>query len=426
MQYNSYILPNNLQTIFIDTDSFPSFTALLLVNVGSRDESASLSGMSHFIEHMTFKGSKKYPTAYDISATIEGIGAVVNAYTSKDHTGYWVKAPIAHANKVIDVMADMVLNPRLLKEELDREKQVIIEEIHMYEDMPARKVSDIFDEVVFKGSPLAADIAGTPLSVSAFTRGQVKAYMNKYYHPNRSILVISGGIEKHIDTLKSKINATFGGWKPGSDLKRNHTTLHQSEPQIHIHNKKTEQSHVCLGFRAFSYNDKRRYTLSVLSAILGGGMSSRMFIQVRERLGLCYYISTGQELYEDAGVIVTQAGVKNDIGTMKQALRAMYKEHASLARGEVNAEELTRAKELMKGRLILSLEDSHSVASFIAGQVRSRGKYLTPEHVLKNIDHVTAQDITSVAKELFTPKHMTIAAIGPLSPGDIDISDVLS
>ena len=426
MKYTTHTLPNKLQTICIDTDSFPSFTALLLVDVGSRDESAKLSGMSHFVEHMTFKGSKKYKTAYDISSTIEGIGAVVNAYTSKDHTGYWVKAPIDHAEKVLDVMGDMILHSKLEKIEIEREKQVIIEEINMYEDMPARNISDIFDEVIFKGSPLAVDIAGTATTVSAFTQTQVKAYMNEHYHPNRSILVISGGIEKHLDRLKSKIESTFGGWKMGSDITRKHTVLTQSKPQIYIHNKKTEQSHVCLGFTAFSYNDKRRYTLSVLSALLGGGMSSRMFIQVRERLGLCYYISTGQELYEDVGHIVTQAGVKNDIATMKKALRAMYVQYMSLAHGEVTAEELTRAKELMKGRLILSLEDSHSVASFIAGQVLARGKYLTPEQVLKNIDKVTAEDITNVAKELFTPEHMTIAAIGPHTSKDISITDVIS
>ena len=426
MKYTTHTLSNKLQTIYIDTDSFPSFTALLLVNVGSRDESAKLSGMSHFVEHMTFKGSKKYPTAYDISSTIEGIGAVVNAYTSKDHTGYWVKAPINHAEKVIDVMGDMILHSKLEKIEMEREKKVIIEEINMYEDMPARKVSDIFDEIIFKGSPLAVDIAGTPTSVSAFTRAQVKAYMNEYYHSNRSILAISGGIENHLDTLQSKIESTFGGWKMGSYITRKHSTLTQSKPQIHMHTKKTEQSHVCLGFTAFSYNDKRRYILSVLSALLGGGMSSRMFMQVRERLGLCYYISTGQELYEDIGHIVTQAGVKNDITTMKKALRAMYVEYMSLAHGQVTAEELTRAKELMKGRLILSLEDSHSVASFIAGQVLARGEYLTPEQVLKNIDKVTAEDITNVAKELFTPEHMTIAAIGPHTSKDISIADVIS
>ncbi|MDA1316577.1 MAG: pitrilysin family protein [bacterium] len=426
MQYNSHILENKLRTIYIDTDSFPSFTALLLVNVGSRDESASLSGMSHFVEHMTFKGSKKYPTAFDISSEIEGIGAVVNAYTSKDHTGYWVKAPIHQAEKVIDVMADMILHSKLLNEEMDREKQVIIEEINMYEDMPARKVSDIFDEVLFKGSSMARDIAGTPKTVSSFTQAQVKSFMSTHYHPESSLLVISGGINNHVDELKSKINSAFGRWKQGKKYERSEISVVQSEPNLHIHTKETEQSHVCLGFRAFSYNDKRRYALTVLSAILGGGMSSRMFIQVRERLGLCYYISTGRELYEDTGYIVTQAGVKNDIQTMQKALRAMYKEHSSLANGEVTTTELTRAKELLKGRLILSLEDSHSMASFIAGQIQMRGDYLTPEEILNHIDAVSESDITSLAKELFTPNNMTITAIGPLATKDINLADVLS
>lgn len=426
MQYTTHTLANNLRTLFIDTDSFPSFTALLLVNVGSRDESQKLGGISHFIEHMTFKGSKKYPTAYDISSTIEGMGAIVNAYTSKDHTGYWVKAPIAHAHKVIDVMADIVLYPRLVLQEMEREKKVIIEEINMYEDMPSHKVSDIYDEVLFKGSRLAAEIAGTAKTVSSFTQSQVQDYMQKHYNPESSLLVISGGINKHIKQLTSQINATFGAWKSGKVNKRTHVQYQQPQPNIRIHTKKTEQAHVCMGFRTFAYKDKRRYALTVLSALLGGGMSSRMFIQIRECLGLCYYISTGHELYEDTGYIVTQAGIKNDAATMKQALTAMYKEYRTITEGGISRQELVRAKELLKGRLILSLEDSRSVASFIAGQIRMTGHYKTPEEVIAHIEAVTSDEVAALAQKLFVPSNITIAAIASIRSEEIDWQDVLS
>ncbi len=414
-----HTLENGLQVIFIDTKTFPTITTLLLVGAGSRYENEKNNGVAHFFEHMAFKGSKKYPNSFVISSTIEGKGGVFNAFTSKDHTGYWIKSTSEHFPTVIDVISDMVLNSTLSIEEIEREKGVISEEINMYEDTPQRKVGEIFEGLLYKGNPLGFDIAGDKETIQKFDRNTFVEYINSLYHPNNSVLVIAGGI-KDKDEYLQMVKDKFKDWKNGEKNKYIPIIESQTKPETLVRYKKTEQAHFCLGFRTFSFKDDRKYTLSVLSAILGGGMSSRLFIQVRERRGLCYYISTGSELYEDCGNVVTQAGVTNNLTKVKEAIETILVEHEKVSKGYIKDDEMNRAKELIKGRLLLSLEDSSHIASFFGNRKLLQNKVETPEEVIKKIMAVSKEDIIKLAKEIFINKNLNFSIIGPFEKNDFD------
>ncbi|MCX7997194.1 MAG: insulinase family protein [Patescibacteria group bacterium] len=427
MNIKKSTLPNNLTVLFVETESFPSFTALLLVGAGSRYETSANNGTAHFLEHMAFKGSEQYPDSLTIASTIEGMGGVFNAFTDKDHTGYWIKAPVAQYDTVMNVLSDMLLHSRLDPEEINREKGVIIEEMNMYEDTPYRKVGDVFEELLYGGTPLGFEIIGTRKNVLSFTRDTFIEYMNAYYRPSNAVLVVAGGFRGSAfeESWMTVIEDKFGGWQDANTPLPVPYTGQQKKPAIRVRHKKTEQAHFCLGFRTFSLTDSRRYDLSVLTTILGGGMSSRLFIEVRERRGLCYYISTGREFYTDTGNLVTQAGVTNSVEKVREALDVTVAQHREIANGSFSDAELTRAKEMMKGRMLLSLENSHSIASFIGTRQLMEKKYATPAEVIEKIDAVTKESVVEVARTCFTPERMNLAVIGPFSESDFPLDYTL-
>ena len=410
-----HTLKNGLRVIFVDTKTFPTVTTLLLIGAGSRYENEKNNGIAHFFEHMAFKGSKKYPNSFIISSTIEGLGGVFNAFTSKDHTGYWIKSTVEHFPTVIDVISDMVLNPILDVTEIEREKGVISEEINMYEDTPQRKVGELFEELLYKGNPLGFDIAGQKEGIRKFDRDTFTDYIKSLYHPGNAVLMVAGGLSTHqdINFYLKLIEDKFKDWQQGTDSNFIKIEEKQEKPQLLVKYKKTEQAHLVLGFRTFSFRDERKYALNVLSAILGGGMSSRLFIQVRERRGLCYYISTGMESYHDCGSIVTQAGVTIDINKVKEAVKTILIEHKKVADGDINDDELKRAKELIKGRFLLSLEDSSTIASFYGVKELLQKKTESPELLIKKIESVTKEEIINLAKEIFVSKNLNFTLIGP-------------
>jgi predicted Zn-dependent peptidase len=412
MKHQIHTLTNGLRVIFVDSGSFSSLTTLLLVGGGSRYENPDNNGVAHFFEHMAFKGSKKYPSSFIIASTVEGLGGAFNAFTSKDHTGYWIKALSEHFGTVSDVISDMVLNPLLKEEEVTREKGVIVEEINLYEDTPYRKVGDYFESLLYDGNPLGYDTAGRKETVTNFTRQTFLDYIGRLYHPKNAVLVVAGGTGKNnhdLDVIEEKL----GGWNGLTAAGYEKVKDVQTKPGILVKYKKTEQSHFCLGFRAFSFFDPRKYALSVLSIMLGGGMSSRLFIEVRERRGLGYYISTGRSLYQDVGNLVTQAGVPNDIEKMKTAIEVILDEHKKISRGEIKADELKRAKELLKGQFLLSLEDSYNLASYFGNRLLLEGRVETPKELVKKIEAVTSDDIITVANDIFRPNKLNFSVIGP-------------
>ncbi len=426
MNPQNFALKNGLRVILIDTKAFPTMTTILLFGAGSRYENKVNNGIAHFFEHIPFKGSKKYPSFFAISSLFESMGAINNAYTSKDHTAYWVKAPTVHFEKVVDVLSDMVLQPLLKEEEIEREKGVIVEEINMYEDSPQRKIGDLFENLLYHGTPLGLDTTGTKETVTKFTRQTFLDYQRKLYHPDNAALVVAGGLSNGMKTLDRAshlndylrvIEKNFGSWKSpvekGRDLSFLPVSEKQTKPNLLVHYKKTEQSHFSLGFRTFSFFDERKYALSILSTILGGGASSRLFIQVRERRGLCYYISTGRESYHDVGYMVTQAGVTNNLDKMKEAISTILSEHKKMRDGDIQDEEITRAKEILKGRTLLSMEDSSNVASWYGTKEILENKIETVEDVLKLIEKVTKDEVVQLAREIFRPEKLNFALIGP-------------
>src|SRR3990172_11141188 len=412
MNAELHTLKNGLQVIFVDIKAFPTITTVLLVGASSRYENKDNNGIAHFFEHMAFKGSKKYPDSFVISSTVEGLGGIFNAFTSKDHTGYWIKSLADHFDTAVGVLSDMVQHSLLVPEEIEREKGVITEEINMYHDMPQRKVGEMFEALLYKDSPLGFEIAGHKEINNKFEKNTFVDYMRKLYHPNNAVLVVAGGLKdksQYLNQIKSKLE----NWQEGEKSTFVKINESQTEPQIFIKHKKTEQAHFCIGFRAFSFNDSRKYALNVLSAILGGGISSRLFIQVRERRGLCYYISTGNELYSDCGNIVTQAVVTNNLDKVKEAIKEILNEHEKITKGEIKDEELKRAKELIKGRFLLSLEDSSVVANYFGTKKLLQDSLETPQEVIKRIEAVTSEEVSSLARDLFVKRNLNLAMVGP-------------
>lgn len=416
MKTELYQLKNGLRVLFVDTKTFSSVSTVLLVGAGSRFENEMNNGIAHFFEHMAFKGSKKYSSSLIISTEIESLGGIFNAFTSKDHTGYYIKAVNDHFPKVADVLSDMVLNPLLLSEEMEKEKGVIIEELNMYEDMPHRKVGEVFEELLYKGNPLGFDIGGSKSTVSKFSREMFVDYIDQLYFPSNSVLIVSGGITNgnmKIEDYKAIIDEKFGSWKDKKSIDYVPVIESQNEPAICLKYKKTEQAHFCLGFRTFSLYDERKFAQQILSTILGGGMSSKLFIEVREKLGLCYYISNGLEAYKDVGNMVTQAGIALQIDKVKKAIEVILREYKGIVDGKITVEEFNKVKELLKGRMILSLEDSINTSLFYGKRVLFENKIVSLDDQINNINKVKIEDVVKLASEIFTNDKLNFAMVGP-------------
>ena len=418
--YSIQTLQNGLSVILVPMPAVKSITVMVMVGAGSRYEAKEINGLSHFLEHMAFKGTKKRPSSQIIAGTIDGIGGEFNAFTSKDHTGFYIKAASAHTGLLIDVLSDMLLNSLLTPSEIEREKGVIIEEINMYADTPIRHISDIYEDLLYGDHPLGWNIAGTADIIRTIKRQDFVDYMGELYLPNNRTIVVAGGIDgqskgkgKGEEIVLKSIIEKLGGWKKNAASGWNSIKIAQSKPKVKLEYKDTEQAHIALGVHAYSYVDPRRYALSVLAAILGGGMSSRLFIQVRERRGLAYYVRSDSEFYMDVGGFVTQAGV--DVKRIDDAIKVILSEYYGIASGkfEISDEELTKSKEYLKGRLTLELEDSRSVAGLYATQEILKRKINTPQEVMIRTESVTKKQVLDVAKEIFVKKHLNLAIIGP-------------
>lgn len=416
--YSTHTYQNGLKLITIPMPGVKSATVMVLVGAGSRYETKNINGLSHFLEHMAFKGTKKRPSALIISSTIDSIGGEFNAFTGKDHTGFYVKSAATHVPLVVDVLSDMILNPLLNQEEIEREKGVIIEEIHMYEDTPMRSIGDIYEELMYGDTPLGWDTAGKPEIIRSIQRQHFVDYMDAYYRPNNAVMIVAGGIGQNSEHKSQNSIVDFVGEKL-QDWKK-HDTQHflaqsdkQAKPQVKVKYKNTEQAHLSLGVRAYKIDHPKKYALSVLSAILGGGMSSRLFIEVRERRGLAYYVRSDASHYADVGNFVTQAGI--DVKRIDDAINVIKEQYFGIVTGKlkIKSEELTKAKEYLKGRLTLDLEDSRDVAGFYGTQEILKRKIRTADEVMKKTDTVTLDEVHEVAREIFVQNHLNLAIIGP-------------
>ncbi len=405
-----YKLKNGLRVIMIPQPESLTATAMVSVEAGSKYETKDINGLSHFLEHMCFKGTTKRPTALEITTELDGLGAQYNAFTSQESTSYYAKVKKDNFGEILDVVADMYVDPKFNAGEIEKERGVIIQELNMYEDMPMRRVQELFMQLVYGDQPAGWDIGGKKEIIKKLTRDDFLAYRKKHYVPQATIVTLSGKFDPK-QTLK-KIEKYFSVLKAGPKGKKLPVKESQAKPNELVHFKDVDQSHIVMGFRAFSAHDKRKYALQLLAEILGGGMSSRLFQKVRDELGAAYYVRCEPDLYTDHGLIAMSAGL--DHGKIEPAIKATLGEFTRLKNEKVGDKDLKKAKEHLIGELFLSLEGSDEIAGFYAGQELLEAAGLkTPEEVAKKINAVTAAEIQAVAKEVFKDKNLNLAVIGP-------------
>jgi predicted Zn-dependent peptidase len=410
VKHTRKVLSNGLRLITIPMPSFDSATVLVMVGAGSRYETLKNSGISHFLEHMAFKGTKKRPNAQAIASLVDGIGGEFNAFTSKEITGYYVKSASTHVELCLDILSDMMQNSKLDADEIEKEKGVILEEINLYEDTPARKIGDVYENLLYGDTPMGWDIAGRKEVIKAITREDFVNYMQSLYSAHNITVVVAGGIKT--DEVEVMVEKYFGQMRRFDTLGYPQLVQNQIKPALYIKEKVTEQVHIAAGFRTVSVDDPKKHGLSVLAAILGGGMSSRLFSEVREKRGLAYYVRTSSEHYQDAGNIVSTAGI--DPKRVEEGISVILEQYEKIASREakITNEELTKAKEYLKGHLVLELEDSRSVAAFYA-QVELLEKTMEdPHELIEKIDKVTLEEVEALAKEFIDLKKLNLAIIG--------------
>ncbi|GAB4431607.1 MAG: pitrilysin family protein [Anaerolineae bacterium] len=407
-----HTLNNGLRIIMVPVQTFQSVSVGIMVKIGSRYESATEAGMCHFIEHMLFKGTRQRPTPRLIAEAIEGIGGVSNAYTSQENTVYYAKVAATQLDIAIDFLADMVRHPLLRESDIDKERLVIGEEINMVYDMPDTWVSIVADDLLWPQHPLGQNIAGTHESLAGISRETLLPFFERSYHPQNMLVAVGGAFEP--DAVVAQIDALLGDWPAAEPPAFAAAPPPPTAPRCRIEPRPIEQGHLCLTMPALSRTDPNRYALSVLNTILGDGMSSRLFQNIREELGLTYAIDSGLNLLQDTGALTVYAGVDPDRAT--EALQAVLAELDSLRQTPVPADELGRAKEYLKGRMVLGLEDSYSRAAWVAYQALFLDEIKTPEEVLAAYSAITAEDVLAVAQQVLNPQRYTLAAIGPFEP----------
>lgn len=410
MEYTKVVLSNGLRLLTIPMPSFESATVLVMAGAGSRYETKKNSGISHFLEHMAFKGTERRPSALAISSVIDGIGGEFNAFTGKETTGYYIKAAKNNVELCLDVLSDMMMHSLLDEKEIEKEKGVIMEEINLYEDTPVRKIGDIYEQLLYGDTPLGWDIAGEKDIIRSITRADFVEYMNSYYSASNMTVVIAGGIE--IDATKALVEKYFNPMSTFTTKQYDPVQDGQDTPHVLVKEKNTEQIHIAMGVRTVPSDHQDKYPLSVLASLLGGGMSSRLFEEIREKRGLAYYVRTHSDHYMDCGSIVSMAGI--DPKRVEDAVSVMMEQYRSVAAGslQITDEELKKAKEYMKGHLVLELEDSRSVATYYAHQELTEKQIENPDEVLANIDAVTKEQIDEVGKRYFKNEGLNLALIG--------------
>lgn len=413
MKHYRKVLPNGLRLITIPMPSFESATVMVMVGAGSRYETPKNNGISHFLEHMAFKGTEKRPNAQAIASLIDGIGGEFNAFTSKEVTGYYVKSAATHVDLCLDILSDMLKNSKLDEAEIEREKGVILEEINLYEDTPSRKIGDIFEGLLYGDTPMGWDIAGRKEVIKKITRNDFVEYMKSLYSANNITVVVAGGIDA--ERVEGVVEEFFGDMPSFDTVKYTKLVENQVKPALTIKEKETEQVHVAVGFRTVDIDSKEKHALSVLAAILGGGMSSRLFSEVREKRGLAYYVRTSSEHYQDGGNMVSTAGL--DPKRLEEGISVIVEEYSKFAKGEANVteEELSKAKEYLKGHFVLELEDSRSVAALHAQAELLEKEIETPDQVIAKIDAVTLEEVEKLAKKYFKEETLNLAIIGNFS-----------
>jgi predicted Zn-dependent peptidase len=408
MKFTKKILKNGLRLITVPMRDNPTVTMLVMVEAGSKYETKKINGLSHFLEHMCFKGTEKRPKASDISRELDSIGAQYNAFTGQEYTGYYAKADARHLDKVLDVVSDMYLHPVFKEEEIEKEKGVICEEINMYEDQPMRDVQNLWMKLLYGDQPAGWDIAGTKEIVRSLKRNDFVSYRKAHYVPSATTVIVAGGVSE--EKVQKAIEDKFGVTEHGKKSGKIKTKDSQAKPKIMVKFKETDQTHLVLGVRSFDIYNKINSKLRLLTGVLSGGMSSRLFHKLRDEMGVCYYVRAENDPYTDHGAFQISAGVDNK--RVKEVIVAVIEELKRLKNELVSAEELRKVKDYLIGNLFLSLESSDSLAEYYGFQEVLRKPLKKPEEIVAEIEKVTAEDIQEVAKKIFVTKHLNLALIG--------------
>ena len=402
-------LDNGLGLITSEMPHTRSVSIVFFIGVGVCYETDAEAGVSHFIEHLCFKGTPKRQTSKEISEAIEGIGGVLNGGTDKELTVFWCKVANQHFNRAIDVLVDLLRNSCFDPKDINRERQVIIEEINMSLDSPQQRVDMIIDELIWPGQPLGRDSAGKKECIARLSREHLLNYFRSHYLPNNTVVSIAGNIDQR--KVQTAIRRYLGTWKEGKSAARFPTRTKQRMPKVHVEKRDTEQVNLCLGVQGLSLLHPDRFAIDLLSLVLGEGMSSRLFVEIRENQGLAYDIGSCTAHFMDSGAFFVSAGVEP--GRLNDALRSILRELSKVRKG-VLEKELDKAKELAKGRLLLALEDSRVVANWFGAQEILTNRILTIDEVISTIDAITTEDLRRVAQQLFIAKKLNLAVVGPV------------
>lgn len=386
----------------------PSVTVLVMVEAGSKYENKQNNGISHFLEHMVFKGSTKRPKSIDISRELDGIGANYNAFTGTEYTGYYAKSDSRHFDTVLEIVSDMYNNPLFESVEIEKEKGVIIEEIRMYQDMPQARVRQIFTELLYGDQPAGWEIAGTEETVRSFNREDFINYRKEHYVSSATTVIVAGSFNEK--ECIEKIEKAYSGMSE-SEKKGKLTVIEsQNKSEIKTYYKETDQTHLIVGLRTFAINDIRIPTMHVLTTILGRGMSSRLFSRMRDQLGICYYIKTDHEPSTDHGVLSISAGVDNN--RVDEAIKEILLQCKKLKTEIVSETELKKAKDYIAGTTMLDLETSESRAEYAGYQEIMKKNVELPEDIIKNINKVNSVDVQKLAQEIFIDQGLNLAIVG--------------
>jgi len=406
--FKKTILKNGLRLVTAPMPGSQSTTVLVLVATGSKYETKDINGISHFLEHMFFKGTKKRPTTLALSEFLDRVGGSYNAFTGKEVTAYYAKVAPEYADMALDWVSDILLNSKFDAKEIAKERGVIMEEINMYLDNPARYVGEIWEDLLYGDQPAGWQIIGTKDNIVKMSRQNFLDYFNAHYQTKNAVICLAGKVDKDIE---KKVIKYFGKLAMGEGKPKMTTKEAQNKPQSLIYYKATDQTHLRLGVRAYDIFHKDRFVLLVLSAILGGMMSSRLFIAVREKKGLAYYVRCAAKEYTDSGFLVTQAGVTN--AKAGEAIEAILLEYKKIRDEKISAAEITKAKDWLMGTTRLSLETSDEMAMWIGEQEILRKEILTQEQIFSKIKAVSAADLQRVARDIFQPAQLNLALIGP-------------
>ncbi len=407
--FKKTILDNGLTILTIPQKEALDATALVLVKAGSKYETKNINGISHFLEHMCFKGTKKRPTAFDISSELESLGAQINAFTAQEYTGYYARVEKSKFDHALEIVSDLFLNPIFKEEEIQKEKGPVIEEINMYEDDPQRKITDLFPSLLYGDQPAGWTISGDKATISGLKREEVINYRKEHYVAKSTIVVVSGGFEE--DKIIKDISNYFVEVSVGEKSDKLPVHESQDKPGLLLVPKDSAQTHLVLGFRAYGRADERKYALQILSAILGGGMSSRLFQRVRDKMGAAYYIAASPDTYTDHGYLGIYCGVNHD--KLKSVITAIIEECKKTIEEMITDEEMERAKNQVRSSVVLGLTHSMTWALFYGMQDVLGDKIETPEEVLSKFNKVTKEEVLAIARDIFQDAKMNLALIGP-------------